>query len=124
MNLLIEAHKLVAEQGNIREFPKNKDEAEASGESKGARSLDSSSPSPSSIPTPVADPGSTSGSPSPWGRGMEITRAGGNAEMNHVSNVTNNRNSGNTYTNSIVSTVNNNITIAVARHKRRNRRRL
>ena len=56
----------------------------------------------------------TGGSPSPWGRGMKINGTGGNVEMNHVSNVTNNTDSGNNFTNSTVnknnsSTVNNNI---------------
>jgi hypothetical protein len=108
------------QQGNVLEFPENKGKVEPSGESKGARSLGSSRPGPSSIPTPVA---STGGSPSPWGHGIEIIRAGGNVESNHVSNMTNNRDLGNTYMNSMVSTVNNNIIIAVARHKRRSRNR-
>ena len=107
---------MVAEQGNVPEFTKNRDEAEASGESKGSPSLGSSSPNPSSIPASLVNPDSSQG------RRMEITHAGRNVETNHVSNVTNHRNSGNTYTNSIVSTVNNNITIAVARHKRRGSR--
>ena len=69
-----------------------------------------------SIPPPEAghNPSGTGGSPSPWGRGMKITGTGGNVEMNHVSNVTNNTDSGNNFTNSTVnknntSTVNNNI---------------
>ena len=45
---------------------------------------------------------------------MKISGTGGNVEMNHVSNVTNNTDSGNNFTNSTVnknntSTVNNNI---------------
>ena len=106
------------QQGNVLKFPENKGKVEPSGEPKGARSPGSSRPGPSSIPMPVA---STSGSPSPWGRGIEIISAGGNVKMNQVSNVTNNRDLGNTYMNSIVSTVNNNIIIAAARHKRRSR---
>ena len=113
---------MVAQQGNVLEFPENKGKAEPSGESKGAQSQGPSSPGASSIPTPIANPGGTGSGPSPWGHGVEITRAGGNVARNHVSNVTNNRDSGNTYTNSVVSTVNNNITIAVARHKRRRSR--
>ena len=68
------------------------------------------------IAQPEADhnPSDTGGSPSPWGRGMKMTGTGGNVEMNHVSNVTNNTDSGNNFTNSTVnknniSTVNNNI---------------
>ena len=106
------------QQGNELEFPENKGKVEPSGESKGARSPGSSRPGPSSTPMPVA---STGGSPSPWGHGMDIIRAGGNVKMSQVSNVTNNRDLGNTYMNSMVTTVNNNIIIAAARRKRRSR---
>ena len=121
INLQVEVHKLVAQQGNGREFPENKDKIKPSLESKGARSQGSSSPGPNSIPTPVANSGGTSGGPSLWGHGIEITHAGGNVTKNHVSNVTNNRDLGNTYTNSIVSV--NNITITIPRYKRRRPRR-
>ena len=115
INLQVEVHKLGMQHGNVLEFPAINDKVEPSGEFKSAQCPESSSPGPSSIPAPVA---STDGSTSPWAHGMEINHAGGNVKKNHVFNVTNNRDSGNTYTNSIVSTVNNYITIAVARHKR------
>ena len=113
INLQVEVHKLGMQHRNVLEFPAINDKVEPSGESESRQSPGSSSPGCSPILTPVA---STGISPSLWGRRMEITRAGGNVEKNHISNVTNNRDLGNTYTNSIVSTVNN-ITIAVVRRK-------
>ena len=118
INLQVEVHKLVAQQGIGLE---NKDKIEPNGESKGARSQGSGNPGPNSIPTPVANSGGTRGGPSLWGHGIEITHAGGNVTKNDVSNVTNNRDLGNTYTNSIVSV--NNITITIPRHKRRRPRK-
>ena len=123
INLHVEVHKLVTQHRNVLEFHENKDKAEPSGESKGTWSRGSNSPGPSSIPTPVASLGSTSGGPSFPGYGVEITHAGGNVKKNHVSNVTNIRDLGNVYTNSIVSTVNNNITIVKQDKRRRSRNR-